>query len=92
MGWISILDPLAMAEILDIPTDWRLIGYFCLGYPLAEDDRPELERLLGGTSAYGRFYFSAMIAPVHATSCAAAASSLDLVAAVPDLRESIFAF
>jgi 5,6-dimethylbenzimidazole synthase len=45
MGWVSILDPLAMAGILDVPTDWRLIGYFCLGYPQAEDDRPELERV-----------------------------------------------
>jgi 5,6-dimethylbenzimidazole synthase len=45
MGWVSILDPLPMAEILDVPTDWRLIGYFCLGYPQAEDDRPELERV-----------------------------------------------
>jgi 5,6-dimethylbenzimidazole synthase len=34
-----------MAELLDVPTDWRLIGYFCLGYPQAEDDRPELERV-----------------------------------------------
>ena len=45
MGWVSILDPLAMAGILDVPTDWRLIGYFCLGYPQAEDDHPELERV-----------------------------------------------
>lgn len=44
MGWVSILDPLAIAGILDIPTDWRLIGYFCLGYPQGDDDRPELER------------------------------------------------
>jgi 5,6-dimethylbenzimidazole synthase len=44
MGWVSILEPHAIAKILDVPTDWRLIGYFCLGYPLAEDDRPELER------------------------------------------------
>jgi len=45
MGWVSILDPLAIAKILDVPKDWRLIGYFCLGYPQAEDDRPELERV-----------------------------------------------
>ena len=45
MGWVSILEPLAVAKILDVPTDWRLIGYFCLGYPQAEDDRPELERV-----------------------------------------------
>jgi len=45
MGWVSILDPLAMSAILDVPADWRLIGYFCLGYPQAEDDHPELERV-----------------------------------------------
>lgn len=44
MGWVSILDPRAVADALDIPRDWRLIGYFCIGYPETEDDRPELER------------------------------------------------
>lgn len=44
MGWVSILDPLRIARILDVPGSWRLIGYFCLGYPEREDDRPELER------------------------------------------------
>src|SRR5471032_2455720 len=44
MGWVSILDPTRMAGLLDVPPDWRFIGYFCLGYPLHEDDRPELER------------------------------------------------
>ena len=44
MGWVSILDPVIIAKILDIPADWRLIGYFCLGYPQAADDSPELER------------------------------------------------
>ncbi|RYX98545.1 MAG: 5,6-dimethylbenzimidazole synthase [Bradyrhizobiaceae bacterium] len=44
MGWVSILDPVIVAEALDIPPDWRLIGYFCIGYPEIEDDRPELER------------------------------------------------
>jgi 5,6-dimethylbenzimidazole synthase len=44
MGWVSILDPARMAGLLDVPADWRFIGYFCLGYPLHEDDRPELER------------------------------------------------
>ncbi|MGH6752324.1 MAG: 5,6-dimethylbenzimidazole synthase [Bradyrhizobium sp.] len=45
MGWVSILDPIVIATILDIPADWRLIGYFCLGYPQADDDSPELERV-----------------------------------------------
>ena len=44
MGWVSILDPDAIAAILDVPRDWRLIGYFCLGYPAELDDTPALER------------------------------------------------
>jgi 5,6-dimethylbenzimidazole synthase len=44
MGWVSILDPAVVREILDVPRTWLLIGYFCLGYPAAADDTPELER------------------------------------------------
>jgi 5,6-dimethylbenzimidazole synthase len=44
MGWVSILDPEAIAAILDVPRDWRFIGYFCLGYPAEPDDIPALER------------------------------------------------
>jgi 5,6-dimethylbenzimidazole synthase len=44
MGWVSILDPVEVGRILDVPATWRFIGYFCLGYPLLEDERPELER------------------------------------------------
>ena len=44
MGWVSILDPVEVGRILDVPATWRFIGYFCLGYPLLEDDSPELER------------------------------------------------
>ena len=44
MGWVSILDPEAVAAALDVPKGWKLIGYFCLGYPAAEDDVPALER------------------------------------------------
>jgi len=44
MGWVSILDPRAMCATLDVPAAWRLIGYFCLGNPAAEDELPELER------------------------------------------------
>jgi 5,6-dimethylbenzimidazole synthase len=43
MGWVSILDPARMNHILDVPDSWRFIGYFCLGYPQIESDRPELE-------------------------------------------------
>lgn len=44
MGWVSILDPAHIRRILDVPEGWRFIGYFCLGYPQAESDAPELER------------------------------------------------
>lgn len=44
LGWISILDPVAINAILDVPPHWRLIGYLCLGYPTQEDDCPALER------------------------------------------------
>jgi 5,6-dimethylbenzimidazole synthase len=44
MGWVSILDPARLGATLDVPPAWRFIGYFCLGYPQAESDRPELER------------------------------------------------
>ena len=44
LGWISILDPTAIATILEVPTAWKFIGYFCLGYPEAEDTAPELEQ------------------------------------------------
>ena len=43
MGWVSILNPQRIAEILEVPPSWRLMGYFCLGYPLAESSEPELE-------------------------------------------------
>ena len=43
LGWVSILDPDRVREILDVPAGWRLIGYFCLGYPQGESTIPELE-------------------------------------------------
>jgi len=45
MGWISLLDPARMNDILDVPKSWRCSGYFCRGYPQAEGDRPEVERV-----------------------------------------------
>lgn len=44
LGWISILDPDRARASLDVPESWRLIGYFCLGYPEIEAPDPELER------------------------------------------------
>lgn len=44
LGWVSILDPLIVTAALDVPADWRFVGYFCLGYPQAESEVPELEQ------------------------------------------------
>jgi 5,6-dimethylbenzimidazole synthase len=44
LGWVSILDPQAVAETLSVPPHWKFIGYFCLGYPQTDDTVPELEQ------------------------------------------------
>jgi 5,6-dimethylbenzimidazole synthase len=44
VGWISILDPVEVAQALDVPATWKLIGYFCIGFPDHDSDTPELER------------------------------------------------
>lgn len=44
LGWVSILDPLPVAAMLDVPAGWTLIGVLCLGYPQNPSDIPELER------------------------------------------------
>ncbi|MBV9824438.1 MAG: 5,6-dimethylbenzimidazole synthase [Alphaproteobacteria bacterium] len=43
-GWLSILDPAALAISLDVPPAWVFIGYLCLGYPETPDDTPMLQR------------------------------------------------
>ena len=43
-GWLSILTPGRINQVLDVPEAWRFLGYFCLGYPQAESASPELER------------------------------------------------
>ena len=44
LGWVSILDPARVHEVLQVPASWSLVAYLCVGYPVAEDDVPELER------------------------------------------------
>ncbi len=45
MGWVSILDPRTVAALLDVPPEWKFIGYFCLGYPQEDGAIPELEQM-----------------------------------------------
>ncbi len=44
VGWVSILDPPAVGRQLELPPDWSLIAYLCIGWPQEEHDDPELER------------------------------------------------
>ena len=44
LGWVSILDPDQLCRDLDVPDNWRLVGYFCLGWPEQNADSPELEK------------------------------------------------
>jgi len=44
LGWVSILTPDRIHDILDVPASWKFVGYLCIGYPQAECDRPELEQ------------------------------------------------
>ncbi|WP_323796192.1 5,6-dimethylbenzimidazole synthase [Nisaea sp.] len=44
-GWLSILDPVSVTEALDVPEDWSLTAYLCVGYPAEESERPKLEQV-----------------------------------------------
>jgi 5,6-dimethylbenzimidazole synthase len=44
VGWISILEPEAIARALDVPPGWRLVAYLCVGYPAEDHPAPELAR------------------------------------------------
>jgi len=44
LGWVSILTPARMHDILDVPASWKFVAYLCIGYAEAECDQPELER------------------------------------------------
>lgn len=44
LGWVSILDAARLAQDLDVPPNWRFIGYLCIGWPEEDDIVPELER------------------------------------------------
>lgn len=44
LGWVSILEPQAVAAALDVPAAWGLIALLCLGYPGCPSAEPELQR------------------------------------------------
>lgn len=43
-GWVSILEPDLVTRTLEVPPEWRLVAYLCVGYPQDESETPELAR------------------------------------------------
>jgi 5,6-dimethylbenzimidazole synthase len=44
MGWVSILNPVQVSMILEVPFGWELVAYLCIGLPEEEHLDPELQR------------------------------------------------
>ncbi|MFJ5370332.1 5,6-dimethylbenzimidazole synthase, partial [Bosea sp. CER48] len=42
VGWVSIIEPGAVAAALAAPPGWKLIAYLCVGWPEEDCDVPEL--------------------------------------------------
>jgi len=51
VGWVSILEPDAVARCLNVPDDWHLTGYLCLGKAAEDNDTPLLHRTAWQTNA-----------------------------------------
>ena len=45
VGWVSILEPGVVTEILELPPEVELVGYLCIGYPLEFRPKPLLEEV-----------------------------------------------
>lgn len=43
VGWVSILEPKVIQELLSIPEHVVVVGYMCIGYPVEFAERPLLE-------------------------------------------------
>ena len=45
LGWVSILKPKKIREILNVSKEYKLIGYLCIGYTKDFLEEPELKKL-----------------------------------------------
>ena len=46
MGWVSIIDFDGLKNLLNIPENYKPLGYFCVGKPSTDyDNKPMLEQL-----------------------------------------------
>jgi 5,6-dimethylbenzimidazole synthase len=44
VGWVSIIDPLVLHRLLEIPAHLTVVAYLCIGYVRAFADEPDLVR------------------------------------------------
>ena len=44
LGSVSILDPAAAQRSLDVPENWTLVAYLCIGWPVEDNSEPELQQ------------------------------------------------
>jgi 5,6-dimethylbenzimidazole synthase len=44
LGWVSILDPAAARDSLDVPGTWAFVAYLCIGWPIEDNAQPELQQ------------------------------------------------
>ncbi|MCP4206399.1 MAG: 5,6-dimethylbenzimidazole synthase [Shimia sp.] len=44
VGWVSILNPAQLNHDLDVPSEWSLVAYLCVGWPEEPSDTPELAK------------------------------------------------
>jgi len=44
VGWVSIIEPDRIKDILEVPDSWSLVAYLCVGRMVEESDEPELVR------------------------------------------------
>jgi 5,6-dimethylbenzimidazole synthase len=43
VGWVSIIEPTTVEQLLGLPDGVRLVAYLCVGYPVSFGSRPQLE-------------------------------------------------
>jgi cob(II)yrinic acid a,c-diamide reductase len=43
VGWVSVIDPKEVTQMLDVPDTWRLVACLCVGWPEEQLVIPELE-------------------------------------------------
>ncbi|WP_310621319.1 5,6-dimethylbenzimidazole synthase [Flexibacterium corallicola] len=43
LGWVSILEPEELKDVLKAPDHWSFVAYLCMGYPQEERSVPELQ-------------------------------------------------